>query len=256
MRKLLHRRIKRLFRKSKVSKAGLRKVRKLQKFSMICFIANSQDVPNDNRSLPSLFFYATEIAAKYFHEILTWLMVWGSKIPNWLIFFLKTNKSFLMFGTTMAIALFIFRGQLKETRVSIRLWIHKYLKMPLLGCSFIIILLIILLLISSTDLSPIPLKQLLSYLRKIVYYPIVKIYDFVQNSSELDYDKTTIVTDNSKYGGENGKMVFLSIVTIFFLRYLLGEYKRKVFDDFPFGKFLIEIYEADMKNPPRSLING
>lgn len=56
------------------------------------------------------------------------------------------------------------------------------------------------------------------------------------------------MTDEPKYNGKRNKLIFFSVITFLFLRYLLDKYKRKLFEDIPFGEILIQMYDNDMNN--------
>ena len=241
MKRSFLRRIKSLLKKPKFFLAK-REILKFQKFSVICFIGNSSSISGDKRELAELFQRAVILANKYSQEFLNWLLSWFSKITA----LFKNHGLFILFGVSISLALLIFREQVKKTNNSIMSWLKKKFKWPTIGCSVIVILVIYLLLIAVTDLPPLPVTKIIRYFIS----QVKKVSAIFQSSPE----KPVIMTDESKYNGERNKLIFLSVITVLFLRYLLGKYKRKLFEDIPFGEILIEMYDNDMKNSPNSLI--
>ncbi len=111
----------------------------------------------------------------------------------------------------------------------------------------ILVLVIYLLLIAVTDLPSLPVTKPIKYL-------ISKVSAIFQSSSELSPEKPVLMIKEPKYNGEGNKLIFLSVITVLFLRYLLVRYKHEVFKYLPFEEILIEMYENDMENSPNSLI--
>lgn len=146
-------------------------------------------------------------------------------------------------------ALLIFRQQLRKTTRSIRAWLKRKFKWLAVGCSVIIILAIYLLLILVTDVPSLPIV-------KAAKYVVSKISAIFQSSAELSPTESVPIkmTDKPKYNGERNKLIFLSVLTVLFLKYLLITYKRKVFEEIPFGEILIEMYDEDIENSPKKLI--
>ena len=121
-------------------------------------------------------------------------------------------------------------------------WLEENFKWPLVGCGTIIGLIIVLLVILVTDFPPLPLK-------KTILALISKLSARLKSSSGLSPE----MISESKPQNERNTVIFLSVVTFFFLRYLLDQYKRKVFEDLPFGEILFELYKTD-QNPSDPLM--
>lgn len=159
----------------------------------------------------------------------------------------RNNGSYILFGVGISLALLIFPEQLRRTNNSIMAWLKKKFKWTAVGCLVIAVLVIYLLLIAVTDLPALPLTKLIRYL-------ITKVSAIFQSSSELSLEKSVRMTNEPKYNGERNKVIYLSVITVLFLRYLLIRYKRKLFKEIPFGEILSEMYDNDMKNSTISLI--
>lgn len=250
MRRSIRRRIKRLLQKPKFLKRK-REIIKFQKFSVICFIGNSLTISDGKPKLAELFQTAVSLANKYFQKFLNWILSLSFKVSVHLLALLKNlfknHASFILFGVTISLALLFFRQQIMQMNNSIMSWLKKKFKWPVMGCSVIVILAIYFLLIAVTDLPPLPAT-------KIIRYFISKVSAIFQSYSKLSPEKPVIMTNEPKYNGERSKLIFLSVITILFFRYLLGQYKRKLFEDIPFGEILIEMYDNDMKDCPDSFI--
>jgi hypothetical protein len=236
MNRYLRRRINRLFSRPKSVRLKTQ-ILKFQKFSLICYIGNSTDVNPEKRK--QLFSLAVAMASEYFHKFLNWLLAQASALSSLLFSFFKDQELFMFFGVAISVALLLFRGEVIKMKNSFFSFLER--KTKGLGCSLLILLLILIYLFLTmvTDLPVVPLKKTIGAL-------ISRIDTFVQNS-EFSLEEPIITTYEPKYKGEKGKFVFLSLITVVFLRYLVHSYKYKLFHQLPFGNALIEIYENDMK---------
>jgi hypothetical protein len=217
----------------------------LERFSVVCFFANSKDMSPEKQELYRYFVNVANSAYQYFNEFLTWLWSCLSGASGFIFSYFRNNTSLILFGVTIALALLIFGHEIQKAGNSILAWFKKTFKWVMPGCSVIIILIIYLLLISVTDLPYIPLAGTFRY-----YFS--KIYTFTMNYFELNPEKSFVVNDitidqKSRYIGERGKLILFSVFTVMFLRYLYVEYERKLFDKLPLGKILFKLYKLDME---------
>jgi hypothetical protein len=235
---LLTRRIKRLLRKPKFLKTR-KKILEFQKFSAICFIGTSQPVTDDPHALAKLFQMLTSLANEYFKKLLTWVLLWSSKFFTFLTGLWPALSPYFGFVIFLSLALLIFRKKVSQTSRDILDWIKKH--WPRYGCGVIVFLGIFLLVILVTDIPPLPVM-------KVVRYCISKISAIFQDSSELSLENPVPITGEAKSSGQGRTLIFLSVISVLFLRYLLNQFHRKVLEDLPFGEILIELYEHDMES--------
>jgi hypothetical protein len=250
------RKFKRLLRKPKFLKAR-KKILEFQKFSAIWFIATSgtsgisQPGTDDLEKLAKLFRALTSLAYQSLRRWLSWVVLWSSKFFTFVTAlwsgvwpYLSPYFGFLIFAS---LALLIFRRKVSRTSQELRNWIEK--RWPRYGCSMIVFLLFLLiysLVIVVTDIPPLPV-------RRMVRYSIFKMAGLFRDSSELSLKEPVPITPitgtgGGKSSGQAGTLIFLSVLSVLFLRYLLSQFHRQVLKDLPFGEFLIELYEHDMEN--------
>lgn len=235
----LKRKLKRLIQKSKVQKAK-KEFLEFQKFSVICFIANS---PVDGNKPPEivvaeLLKWAVSIETEYFQKFISWLLLWFPKISKPIIKTFRNHPAYAMFGFAMCLALCMFHVKLKELSNSIWEWVRKKMKWLLIRFGIIIFLLM-----GITDLPPIPIKQAILGL-------ISKLYAKLKSLSRLSPE----IISEPKSQNERNTAIFLSVMAFFFLRALLKHYSQAVFEDLPFGSILIDLYKADHENPKDPMV--
>ena len=250
------RKLKRLLRKPKFLKTR-KKILEFQKFSAIWFIGTSgisgtsQPGTDDPEKLAKLFQIFTSLANQYLRRWLSWVVLWSSKFFTFLTGlwtalwpYLSPYFGFLIFTS---LALLIFHRKVSQTSQQLRDWIEK--RWPRYGCSvivFLVFLLIYSLVMLVTDIPPLPV-------RRMVRYSISKMAGLFRDSSELSLKEPVPITPitgtgGGKSSGQAGTLIFLSVLSVLFLRHLLSQFHRQVLKDLPFGEFLIELYEHDMEN--------
>lgn len=222
-----------------------------QKYLMICFIGNNQKLLVDQKTLAELFQRSIAFANYHLKKWLRWIVAWLIKIPVHLTGLFKNlitnHPSSMLFVASMCLALLLLHQQVKQMNKSIMSWLKKKFKWPRIGCLAIIILAIYFLLIVVTDIPVFPIIRIIKYI----------ISRISKKDVEVNPAKPVLMTemiDESKYNGERNKLIFLSVMTFIIFRYLLNQYKRRVFENIPLGKILIQIYDNDMNDSTDSLI--
>jgi hypothetical protein len=241
--KSLRRKIARLLKKPKFFKTRVGTI-KLQKFSLICFLANAKP-SSEKPGFPELFRIAANFASEYFQKFVAWLLCYVSQVAKFSISLLRNNRYFIMFSVGMSVALLIFFKQIVGAKNSILVWLQETFKWPVIGGSIIILLLIYFLMSLISDL---PSRILVA---KAIQDAMLRMWNFIHRSN-----KSQAVDYESKFTPERTQFIVFSVATILILRYLLDRYKRKCFDTIPLGNILIEFYKQDMKDLPHRLIHS
>ena len=252
------RRIQRFIQKLKCLKAK-QQIQEFQKFSIICFIGNSQSSVEDKQGLAELFKAFVNLANKSFHEFINWIMTIFPAVTGAVVSFFKNKPSYIIFGVALSVALIIFRTSLTNTGDKILNWFISAYKQNQVGCSSIILLAIYCLLMLVTDLPRIPIKALILYIIRFLNdlsKQVSSWFQSLKNTTELSTELTNELKPNNNANSERNTMVTLFIITVVVLRYAVTVYKSQVFEKIPFGDVLIEIFKYDESEHSKQLIPG
>lgn len=245
--KNLGRRIRRLFRKSQFSK--------FQKFSLICFVGNSQNPPtNKNKANPTsfdpkdvgtLFRSFVGAAIYYLNQLIHWFSRTVPQLANTITLWLKAYmpNQYILFTIAVSLALLVF----SKHAISFRRWVKsffKQLRWAQLGIFWSIFLLFYLLLMGVTDLPRIPLLEIIQYLITLFRSVISKLW---KHSPESGSKKPVSNPHHESGTSTSTSYLVLFVIYSIFLRYLYKCLQYKMVEDIPYGRYLIEIYNNEEK---------
>jgi len=239
-RKALRRRLKRWLRRPKSLKAR-KELLELQKFFLICFIGNTTEIERPDPSAVELFRWGMNIFATYWQKFVAWLLKWFPRVTWPIIRAFRNNAYFALSMGGLAVALWVFQEQIRQAKESTGNWLKDHIGWWLM---LVLILLSIFLIMLVTDIPPIPVK-------KTILWLIGNISGRLRSSSGLSSE----MMSEPKPPNERNKAIVFLLTTCVVLRYLLKQYKRKVFEDLPFGNLLFKVYEQyEEENPPKPIM--